>query len=275
MDSAKIRNPDTLNAANITTTGTQIFGVRPGDNKLFTDFNLIESVEYNRDEQKRTFKGNRKGLRKTYKEVIDESTFSLTFQTAGAGDVAIREWHVGKRAISTPATTANFTNNKAYVVGDLVTANSRVFRVTTAGTAGASAPTWSTTKGATVVSNTVVFTDMGTSTENSVLAFSNDSVITQGAFILVASTEESDNTISIVRAFPNGSIQGNGEPQVQEFDGLQFLMTAGANTGWTPPTSIGDFTTAKPDGVIYVVPAWRTEEIVNALAVSLSNFIGV
>lgn len=273
MQKALLRNPDVLDGSNITTAGRQIYGIRKGDGGKFTDFGVIESAEPNRDEQKRTLKGNRKGRTKTYKEVIDESTFSLTFQTSATGDVAVREWFLGTRAIVTNPTTVPFAATTALMADALVEAGGRVYRVAQAGTTGAAAPAWPIERGLTVTSGTVTFVDAGTVADNAVRAYSNDSAIGEGAFIVVASTEESDGGRSIIRVFPNGSIQGNGEPTIQDFDGYQFLMTALTNRGWAPPVLLGDFATAKPDGVVYDVPNNRVEEAINLLATSLATYV--
>jgi hypothetical protein len=52
----------------------------------------------------------------------------------------------------------------AYIVGEIVaptTANSHIYRVTTAGTSGTTEPTWPTGSGATVSNGSVVFTEYG------------------------------------------------------------------------------------------------------------------
>lgn len=220
MNNALLRNPAVLDGSNITTAGREIYGIRKGDGGKFTDFGVIESIEPNRDETKRTLKGSRKGRTKTYKEVIDESTFSVTFQTSATGDAAVREWFLGTSAIET------------------------------------------------------VLAGGDAEGDNTIRAFSNDANLGEGAFIVVASTEESDGKRSIIRVFPNGSIQGNGEPSIQDFDGYQFLMTATSNRGWEPPATLGDFGADRPDGVIYDVPNARVEEVLNTLAAALATYVG-
>lgn len=62
-------------------------------------------------------------------------------------------------------TYALWQSNTKYEVGDIVvptTSNVHKYRVTTAGTSGASEPTWPTGSGATVVNGTVTFTENGT-----------------------------------------------------------------------------------------------------------------
>lgn len=273
MQNVLLRNPDVLDASNITTAGRQIYGIRKGDGGKFTDFGVIESADPARENTERNLTGNRKGRSKTYKKTIAESTFTLTFQTSATGDVAVREWFLGSKAIVTPADADAFAANAALTLGTLVEKSGRIYRVAKAGTTGATEPTWPTERGVTVDSGSVTFVDAGTVDENSVRAYSNDSNIGEGAFIVVASTEESDGARSIVRVFPNGSIQGDDEPTIQEFDGYQFVMTALSNRAWAPPVLLGDFASARPDGVVYDVPNDRVEEIVNLLATSLATYI--
>lgn len=270
---AMLRNPDVLNARNITTTGNIILGYRKGDGGKITDFGLIESVDRNRETQKRTFKGNRKGKTKTYKEVIDESTFSMTFQTGSTGDAAIREWHVGKKAIITPPAAQAFAATHDYAANDMVLEGGRIYRVMVAGKSGAAAPVWPTGEGEAVGSGTATFVDAGTLADNSIQAFSEDASITSGGFVLVQTNEESDNTLSVIRVFPNGNVEGNGEPKIQDFDGFQFLFTATGNLGFQPPVEFGDFAQARPDGYVYIVPTWRTEAVLKALLDALIAYI--
>lgn len=267
------RNPDVLSSEKIITAGREIHGIRKGDGGKFTDFGVIESVTPGREETKKTLKGNRKGRTKTYKEVIDESTFTLTYQTSATGDSAVREWYLGTQAIVTPAVTSAFQATHAYALGDLVEAAGRVYRVTVAGESAAVAPAWPTRKGLTVTSGTASFVDSGTVDENAILAYSNDGGIGEGAFIVVLSTEEGDGNRSIIRVFPNANVQGTQEVTIQDFDGYEFELTSTTNRGWVPPAVLGDFGTAKPDGVVYDVPNSRLEEIVNLIATSLVQYV--
>lgn len=274
MKAILLRNPDVLKQSNITTAGREIYGLRKGDGGKLTDFGVIDSIEPSRDETKRTLKGNRKGRTKTYKEVIDESTFKLKFTTSATGSAAVREWYLGSKAITTPATAAAFQATHAYVVGNVVEAAGRLYRVSIAGTSAAAAPAWPTETGLTVTSGDVGFVDIGTTEENAVRAFSNDANLSDGAFIVVLSTEESDGERTIIRVFPNGSLQGTAEPTIQDFDGFEFDLTATSNIGWIPPVTLGDFGTARPDGVIYDVPNNRVEDILEVIATSLIQYVG-
>ncbi|KQR37729.1 hypothetical protein [Deinococcus sp. Leaf326] len=273
MQNALLRNPNVLDASNITTAGRQVYGIRKGDGGKFTDFGVIESATPARENTERNLTGNRKGRGKTYKKAIADSTFSLTFQTSATGDLTVREWFLGSKAIVTPAAANAFAASTALVLGALIEHSGRVYRVAKAGTTDAAEPTWPTEKGLTVESGTVTFVDAGTVDENAVRAYSNDANIGEGAFIVIASTEESDGARSIIRVFPNGSITGDDEPTIQEYDGYQFVMTALSNRAWAPPVILGDFASARPDGVIYDVPNDRVEEAVNLLATSLATYI--
>lgn len=273
MQNALLRNPDVLNQEKITTAGKQIYGIRKGDGGKFTDFGVIESATPARENTEKNLTGNRKGRTRTYKKAIGESTFTLTFQTSATADLAVREWFLGSKAIVTPATAAAFAANTALALGVLIEDTGRIYRVIKAGTTAATEPVWPTEKGVTVESGTVTFVDAGTVDDNAVRAYTNDANIGEGAFIVVASTEESDGGRSIIRVFPNGSIIGDDEPTIQDYDGYQFVMTSLTNRAWAPPVLLGNFATARPDGVVYDVPNDRLEEAVNLLATSLATYI--
>lgn len=67
--------------------------------------------------------------------------------------------------IGPPPTATTFATSTAYVANQFVkpiTPNGRIYRCTVAGTSAGSSPTWPTTTGDTVVSNTATFMDWGT-----------------------------------------------------------------------------------------------------------------
>lgn len=273
MNEALLRNPDVLDSSNITTTGRQVFGIRKGDGQKITDFGLIESLEFSRDPQIRELKSNRKGRTKTYKKVIDEDNLTATFQTSSTGNAAVREWFLGSKPKVTAMASAAFAGTKVYALNEVVLAGGRLYKVTTAGTSAAAAPVWPTATGATVASDTVTFTDIGTVADNEIRAFSGDASINRGGVIIVLSTEESDSGRSIIRVYPNADVQGTGEPDIQDFNGYEFEMTTTSNTGFVPPALLGDFATAKPDGVVYDVPNSRLAEAWNLLATALIQHV--
>lgn len=273
MNEALLRNPNVLDNSNNTTTGRQVYAIRKGDGQKLTDFGLIESLEFSRDPQIRELKGNRKGRTKTYKKVIDEDNLTATFQTSSTGSGPVREWYLGSKPKVAALASAAFEGTKVYAPNDVVLAGGRLYKVTTAGTSAAAAPVWPTATGATVASDTVTFTDIGTVADNEIRAFSGDASINRGGVIIVLSTEESDSGRSIIRVYPNADVQGTGEPSIQDFDGYEFEMTTTSNTGFVPPALLGDFATAKPDGVVYDVPNSRLAEAWNLLATALIQHV--
>ncbi|UQN04861.1 hypothetical protein [Deinococcus sp. QL22] len=240
-----------------------------------TDFGLIESLEVARDEEKRTLTGHRRGKSETYKELIDRSTFTATFQTSSTADTAVREWFQGSTAMVTARATVAFTVSDPVDVGDIVDEAGRVYRVTVAGVTGAAEPVWPTAYGALVVSGTATFQDVGTQEENSIYAYSNAANIATGGFIIVQSTEDSEGAggRSLIRIFPNGNIQGTGNPDIQDFDGYEFTMTATKNRSFAPPVSLGNFGSAKPDGFVYDVPNDMLEAALTTLATALIAYV--
>lgn len=273
MNDALIRNPDVLEDSKFNTTGRQFFAIRKGDGQKLTDFGLIESLEFARDPQVRELKGNRKGRRKTYKKVIDEDNLTVTLQTSSVGSSAVREWFLGSKPKVTPLTSAAFEGTKVYALGDVVLAGGNLYKVTTAGTSAAAAPVWPAKTGDIVASDTVTFTNIGTVEDNEIRAFSGDSNINRGGVIIVLSTEEGGGDRSIIRVYPNADVQGTGEPSIQDFDGYEFEMTTTNNIGFVPPAALGDFATAKPDGVVYDVPNSRLLEAWTLLATALIQYV--
>ncbi|UQN05463.1 hypothetical protein [Deinococcus sp. QL22] len=209
------KNPDVLNADKFVTAGREFHGLRKGDGGKWTDFGLIESIDIAREDTKRTLMGNRRGLTKLYKEIIDQSTLTATFQTTSTGDVDVREWFQGTIAIVT-------------------------------GTAG-----------------------------DEIYAYESASKLATGAFIIVQSTKDSEGAAgrSLIRIFPDGSLQGTGNPDIQEFDGYEFTMTATVNKGFKPPVTLGDFGTAKPDGFVYDVPNSLLESTLDTLSAALATYV--
>jgi len=273
MSNANVRNADVLSGKMITTAGRDFYTYRKGDVGGFTRYGVLESVEPNREDETRELTGNVKGKTKVYKRVKDRSTFSMTIQTSATADRFVREMFVGSTAITADELGGDpWAANHAYVLDDLVEEGGRLYRVTVAGNSGAGPePVWPTDRGTTVQGGAATFIDIGTPEENAIRAYSNDAGISDVAAIYVQSTEESDGQSgrSIVRVFPNGTIEGTGEPTIQDFDGFEFTFTGGANTGFVPPIEFGDFGTAKPDGFVYDVPNHRVDELVDALKTAL------
>jgi hypothetical protein len=142
------------------------------------------------------------------------------------------------QAIGTPATwyfaiiianRGTWAASTAYALNDyVVTAsptNNRLYKCTTAGTSGASAPTWPTTEGGTVSDGTVTWTEQttamnaGTFTEASYTGYARVGVTagltefagTQGAGTTVASSGTSgqtSNNASIVFGLPTSTQTG-------------------------------------------------------------------
>lgn len=145
------------------------------------------------------------------------------------------------QAIGTPTnyyvgllTAAVWTASTTYALGDyVVTAssnnNGRLYKCTTAGTSGASAPTWPTTDGGTVTDNTVVWTEQTTDMKAGTLpevaaanGYARVSIAaslaawagTQGAGTTAASSGTSgttSNNAAITYATPTGAWQGTNQ----------------------------------------------------------------
>ena len=84
------------------------------------------------------------------------------FQVNYSGAVTNRGWINTRQGQAAPA----WVGNTAYTVGQFVTAspdNQHVFECTTAGTSGATQPTWNTTSGGTTTDGTVTWTEEGQS----------------------------------------------------------------------------------------------------------------
>ncbi|GGR31462.1 hypothetical protein [Deinococcus ruber] len=266
-----IVNSDVTKAANIQTLGRKMYMYSKGA-AGWTDFGVLESVTPARANTRLTLKGNRTGKTETFKDIADDDTLTFTAQTSATGDAAVRAYYIGSAAIVSPGTSAAFAGTNAYTLGQVVVAGGRYYQVTAAGTSAASAPTWPTTAGQTVTSGGVTFTDVGTTAPESILAYQDTTGVTEGGMIFVRESAEAGG-LNIVRAYPHVQIQGNGEPDIQSFNGLEFLITVLSASGFTPPASFGDFGTNKPSGVVYQVPDSRLDALLTALGTAIKTFV--
>ncbi|UQN06290.1 hypothetical protein [Deinococcus sp. QL22] len=120
-----------------------------------------------------------------------------------------------------------------------------------------------------------IVTGAGTDEDDKIYAYESASKLATGGFIIVQSTQDSEGVAgrSLIRIFPDGSLQGTGNPDIQEFDGYEFTMTATKNKGFTPPASLGDFGTRKPDGFVYDVPNSLLDATLDTLSLALATYV--
>ena len=266
-----ITNPNVSSAKNIQTLGRVMYLYKKGATG-FTDLGVLESVAPARANTRLTLKGNRTGKTETFKDIPDDNTLTFTVQTSATGDADVRAFYIGSNAIVTAGTSAAFAASTAYTLGQVVLASGHYYTVTTAGTSGTAAPTWPTTSGATVTSGSVVFTESGTTAPDATLAYEDTTGVTEAGMIFVRESAEPGG-LNIVRAYPRVQVQGNGEPDIQSFNGLEFLITVLSASGFTPPATFGDFGATKPNGVVYQVPDSRLDALLTALGTAIKTFV--
>lgn len=114
--------------------------------------------------------------------------------------------------------------------------------------------------------------DVTTDADGDVVAYADTAGSLTGGMIFVRQTDSADG-LCIVRAYPHVQVSGNGEPDIQNFDGLQFLITVLGASGFTPPAAFGDLGGAKPNGVIYQVPKARLDALLTALGTAIKAYV--
>jgi len=266
-------NTNVTDAGNIQTLGRRGYFYKQGIGWI--DLGLLESVAIARANTRKTFKNNRIGKTQTFKDIPDDDTQTFTIQTGSTGDSAVRGLFTGGTAIATGGTVpAAFAATTDLDLGDYVSASGRYYEVTTAGKTGAAAPVWPNVAGQTVASGTVTFTDRGTAAPaaSQTLAYADTAAVTYGGFILVRETNEAGGS-NIIRGYPTVQIAGNGEPDIQGFDGLEFLLTVLGAKEFTPPAAYGNFGTVKPDGVVYQVSKANSKALEDALADAIKTAV--
>ncbi len=265
-------NPNVTDASKIQTLGRRGYFYKQGVGWI--DLGLLESVAIARANTRKTFKNNRIGKTQTFKDIPDDDTQTFTIQTGSSGDSAVIGLFTGGTAITSGGTTpAAFAATTDLDLGDYVTASGRYYEVTTAGKTGNAAPAWPNTTGQTVTSGTVTFTDRGTAAPaGDTFAYADTAAVTYGGFILVRETNEAGGS-NIIRGYPTVQIAANGEPDIQGFDGLEFLLTVLGAKDFTPPAAYGDFGSVKPDGVVYQVSKANSKALEDALADAIKTAV--
>lgn len=139
-----------------------------------------------------------------------------------------------------PALYPAWQSGHAYVVGDLITPTTRnlhVYRVTTAGTSGATEPTWTTGTGTTVTSGTgptaVTFTEHGADVVASTRVFYGDGGTLLKLDPYVPGTL--DETITVPTGYTAQTfIEGDGYLIRADSTGIPIRDTPRFYDGWAP-----------------------------------------
>lgn len=212
-------------------------------------------------------------LLKTFNTKIVEE---IAFETATSGDLDIRALHSGGpvlRAVAQMGATP-FAPTTAYALNDLVyptVPNGLVYKVTTAGTTGASEPTWGLVIGGTTTSGTggtqVTFTAQAVTGYDLIIERRK---YAYGTLIEVNLNGEDSSLPCEIHVMPNVALTGDGKGG--GFDGqnetsLKFKGKVLTPGDYALPASVGNLGNERVTGGILIpeVPADKWEEVVQAI----------
>lgn len=181
---------------------------------------------------------------------------------AGWTDIGVLESVAAARA-NTRRTLRGNRNGKTETFKDIPDDDTLTFTVQTSATGDVEVRSYY------IGAEAIVETD---ATDGDVLAYADTTGVTEAGMIFVRETAEAGG-LNIVRAYPRVQVQGNGEPDIQNFDGLEFLITVLSASGFTPPAAFGDFGATKPNGVVYQVPTARLDALLTALGTAIKTYV--